>query len=185
MPLSYVSGGQTVLASITNAIIDLIQNLTTGHTHNESDSRKLATLDTTSGHNHDGSNSKTVVNISGSSASCTGNAATVSTLQGAFTASSNIIGTSTTNSTRTAISDGFLTIVCDVSSPDGYIAVDITVAGSVLSAGCSAQWNGGGNTCYTRFGSVTVPISSGQTWTINVDLVGGNGFYYAIWTPLK
>jgi len=64
MAIAPVAGGDVILASYSNSILTLLQDLSTGHTHNETDSRKLATLNTTTGHDHNGTNSKILANSS-------------------------------------------------------------------------------------------------------------------------
>jgi hypothetical protein len=55
---SNVSFGDIILASQYNNLRKDVIDLAGGHAHDETDSRKLATLNIATGHNHDGINSK-------------------------------------------------------------------------------------------------------------------------------
>ena len=55
---SVVSAGDDILASQYNNLRKDVLDLTLGHTHDETDSRKLATLNPDTGHFHNGSDSK-------------------------------------------------------------------------------------------------------------------------------
>lgn len=59
-----VNAGDVILASQYNNLRKDIVDTIGGHTHDETDSRKLATLNTTTGHNHDDINSKKLANNS-------------------------------------------------------------------------------------------------------------------------
>lgn len=52
--------GDQITAAALNLIRDAIHHLTTGHDHDETNSRKLSTLDPTTGHHHDGTDSRIV-----------------------------------------------------------------------------------------------------------------------------
>lgn len=39
--MNYVASGQTILASIFNTLVDLVQNISSGHTHNGTDSAQI------------------------------------------------------------------------------------------------------------------------------------------------
>lgn len=55
---SDVTSGAQILASAYNNLRADVLNTSTGHRHDESDSRKLSTLDTATGHTHNGTDSR-------------------------------------------------------------------------------------------------------------------------------